>query len=169
MTPTDGADTGGLGVLTVVGGLVGTSFVDVEVGTEVVGSDGEVGADGEFVCRVDGGADDAGVDVGAPLGPDVVVSELRDVGAGGSGRRACRGLRGCRVSAARHWDGRCSRAAEQADNEHDQVARTERGQRDTGPLSDLATPACVVGEDRALVLAALRYYGWYPSAFGDGR
>ncbi|HEV8527031.1 MAG TPA: hypothetical protein VGS60_05675 [Actinomycetes bacterium] len=88
MTPTDGADTGGLGALTVVGGLVGMSFVDVEVGTEVVGSDGEVGADGEvdadgeFVCRVDGGADDAGVDVGAPLGPDVVVSELRDVGVG---------------------------------------------------------------------------------------
>jgi len=82
VTPTDGADTGGLGVLTVVGGLVGTTFVDVEVGTEVVGSDGEVGADGEFVRRVDGGAGDAGVDVGALLGPDVVVPELRDVGVG---------------------------------------------------------------------------------------
>jgi hypothetical protein len=74
-------------VLTVVGGLVGTSFVDVEVGTEVVGTEvvrrvGEVGADGEFVGRVDGGADDAVVDVGALLGPDVVVSELREVGVG---------------------------------------------------------------------------------------
>jgi hypothetical protein len=77
-------------VLTVVGGLVGTSFVDVEVGTELVGSDGEAGADGEFVSRTDGGADDAGVDVGvgALLGSDVVVSEPcvasepRDVGVG---------------------------------------------------------------------------------------
>jgi hypothetical protein len=85
VTLTDGADTRELGVLKVVGGLVGTSFVDVEVGTEVVGfevvgSDGEVGADGEFVRRVDGGADDAGADVGALLGPDVVISELREVG-----------------------------------------------------------------------------------------
>jgi hypothetical protein len=56
--------------------------VDVEVGTEVVGSDGEVGADGEFVGCVDVGADDAGVDVGALLGSDVVVSELREVGLG---------------------------------------------------------------------------------------
>ena len=68
-------------MLTVVGGLVGTGFVDVEVGTEVVGGDGEVDADGEFVRRVDGGADDAGVDVGALLGPDV-VSELRELGVG---------------------------------------------------------------------------------------
>jgi hypothetical protein len=72
-------------VLKVVGGLVGTSVVDVEVGTEVVGfeevrRDGEVGADGESVGCVDGGADDAGVDVGALLGPDVIISELRDVG-----------------------------------------------------------------------------------------
>jgi hypothetical protein len=68
----------------VVGGLVGTRFVDVEVGTEVVGSDADVDADGEFECRVDGGVDDAGVDVGvgALLGPDVVVSEPRDVGVG---------------------------------------------------------------------------------------
>jgi hypothetical protein len=60
----------------------------VEVGTEVVGSDGEVDADGEVVCCLDGGADDAGVDVGALLGPDVVASgpcvapESRDVGVG---------------------------------------------------------------------------------------
>ena len=87
MTLTDGADTRELGVLKVVGGLVGTSCVDVEVGFEVVGfevlgSDGEVGADGEFVGRVDGGADDVGVDVGSPLGPDVVISGLREVGVG---------------------------------------------------------------------------------------
>jgi hypothetical protein len=82
VTLTDGADTRELGVLGVVGGSVGTSFVDVEVGTEVVGSDGEVGADGEFVGRVDDGADDAGVDVGALLGPVVVISELREVGVG---------------------------------------------------------------------------------------
>jgi hypothetical protein len=92
VTLTDGADTRELGVLKVVGGLVGTSCVDVEVGFEVVGfevvgfevlgSDGEVGADGEFVGRVDGGADDAGVDVGSPLGPDVVISGLREVGVG---------------------------------------------------------------------------------------
>jgi hypothetical protein len=97
VTLTDGADTRELGVLKVVGGLVGASCVDVEVGFEVVGfevvgfevvgfevvgSDGEVGADGEFVGRVDGGADDAGVDVGSPLGPDVVISGLREVGVG---------------------------------------------------------------------------------------
>lgn len=87
MTLTDGADTRELGVLKGVGGLVGSSFVDVEVGTEEVGTevvrrDGEASADGEFVGCVDGGADDAGVDVGALLGPDVVVSELRDVGVG---------------------------------------------------------------------------------------
>jgi hypothetical protein len=92
VTLTDGADTRELGVLKVVGGLVGTSCVDVEVGFEVVGfevvgfevlgSDGEVGADGEFVGRVDGGADDVGVDVGSPLGPDVVISGLREVGVG---------------------------------------------------------------------------------------
>jgi hypothetical protein len=87
VTLTDGADTRELGVLKVVGGLVGASCVDVEVGFEVVGfevvgSDGEVGADGEFVGRVDGGADDVGVDVGSPLGPDVVISGLREVGVG---------------------------------------------------------------------------------------
>jgi hypothetical protein len=88
VTLTDGADTRELGVLEVVGGLVGPSVVDVEVdtevvvGTEVVRRDAEVSADGEFVGCVDGGADDAGVDVGALLGPDVVVSELRDVGVG---------------------------------------------------------------------------------------
>lgn len=87
MTLTDGADTRELGVLKGVGGLVSSSFVDVEVGTEEVGTevvrrDGEASADGEFVGCVDGGADDAGVDVGALLGPDVVVSELRDVGVG---------------------------------------------------------------------------------------
>jgi hypothetical protein len=87
VTLTDGADTRELGVLKGVGGLVGSSFVDVEVGTEEVGTevvrrDGEASADGEFVGCVDGGADDAGVDVGALLGPDVVVSELRDVGVG---------------------------------------------------------------------------------------
>ena len=87
MTLTDGADTRELGVPKVVGGSVGSSFVDVEVGTEAVGTevvrrDGEASADGEFVGCVDGGADDAGVDVGALLGADVVVSELRDVGVG---------------------------------------------------------------------------------------
>jgi hypothetical protein len=82
VTLTDGADTRELGVLKVIGGLVGMSVVDGEVGTEVVGSDGEVGADGEFVGCVDGGTDDAGVDVGALLVPDVVISELREVGVG---------------------------------------------------------------------------------------
>jgi hypothetical protein len=160
-------------VLTVVGGLVGTSFVDVEVGTEVVGTevvrrDGEVGADGEFVGRVDGGADDAVVDVGALLGPRCRRFRTPRGWGRGAGRRTCRGLRGGRVAAARHRDARRSRAAEQADNEHDQVARTERCQRDTSPLSDLATPACVVGEDRAPVLPPCAITAGIPAPSGTG-
>jgi len=73
--PTDvAADTGALGVLTVVGGLVGRPVEAVELGVEVVGGDVDVG-DREV------SADDARVELGVgELGRDVVFSALRDVG-----------------------------------------------------------------------------------------
>jgi hypothetical protein len=74
--PTDvTADTGALGVLRVVGGLVGRPVEAVELGWELVGSDVDVGP-------FDVGAGDAVVDAGAWLGADVVASEPRDVGVG---------------------------------------------------------------------------------------
>ena len=70
-------DTGALGALTVVGGLVGRPVEAVELGAEVVGG-GEVDVGG----RCDVGADDARVELGLGelVGWDVVSSVLRDVG-----------------------------------------------------------------------------------------
>jgi hypothetical protein len=76
--PTDvAADTGALGVLTVVGGLVGRA---VE-GEELVGGDVDVGGRELGGCW-DVGADDACVELGLGelVGWDVVFA-LRDVGA----------------------------------------------------------------------------------------
>jgi hypothetical protein len=75
-------ETGALGVLTFVGGLVGRPVEVVEVGREVVGSDVDVGAREEFGARVDVGVDDARAEVGLGelVGWDVVSSAVRDAG-----------------------------------------------------------------------------------------
>jgi hypothetical protein len=89
VTLTDGADTGGLGVLRVADGLVGTCFVGVEVGSDEVGSDvvgsdvvgGDVdaGGRGEVAARLEVRVE---VGVGELVGFDVPSSALCDVGVG---------------------------------------------------------------------------------------